>query len=137
MLKADAEEIKELSSRTGLLGFLRSGMEGFRKTLACIESAERNPRNYDLVLVGTPIWAGNLSSPVRSYLTNFSKRFKKVAFFCTCGSSGEKAFKEMEGICGKPPVAALELTRKEVSAGEHLAEIKHFVRQLKAGRSCL
>jgi flavodoxin len=39
-------------------------------------------------------------------------KFKKIAFFCTCGSSSGKVFEEMKKM-SKTPVATLELKNKE------------------------
>ena len=38
---------------------------------------------YALVVVGTPIWAARLSSPVRTYLSQQRESLERVAFFCT------------------------------------------------------
>jgi menaquinone-dependent protoporphyrinogen IX oxidase len=89
-------------------------MEASLRWNAKILPTKRDPSKYDLVVIGTPIWAFTLSSPVRSYLSQNRSRFKKVAFYCTLGGSGdERAFKEMETASGKKPIAVLPL--KEIS----------------------
>lgn len=131
-LKADIEEIKDTRNRSGLFGWLRSGYEATKGKAAKIQSIEHNPSNYGLTVVGTPVWAGSLSSPSRAYLAQNARRFKRVAFFCVQGGKDpEKAFRQMQEACGKEPVATLALTRGDVVAGEHTAQIKHFARELK------
>jgi flavodoxin len=131
-LGAESEEIISLKNRQGAIGYLLSGLEASRKTLAKIKPAVINPADYDLVIIGTPIWAWNLSSPVRAYLTEQSGKFKKVAFFCTMGGSGDdKAFAEMEKICGLKPLATLALTTKKVMTNDYEIEINDFIVRLR------
>lgn len=40
-------------------------------------------QDYDLVLFGTPVWAGHVSSPVRACLDAQRNSLRRVAFFCT------------------------------------------------------
>jgi flavodoxin len=109
-LGADVEEIVEPTSRGGLTGFLRSGLESILERTAAVRPSTREARDYDLVIVGTPVWALNVSSPVRAYLTARRGKLPRVAFFCTMGGSGgERAFHTMETLAGAHPVARLAL----------------------------
>lgn len=132
-LGGDSEEINSIKNRSGAFGYLISGKEATQKTLAEIKPATINPSDYDLVVIGTPIWAWNLSSPVRTYLTDQKIKFKKVAFFCTMASSGDdKAWAEMEKISGLAPAATLALTTKQVMTGNYEQEINSFVAKLNS-----
>ena len=82
-LEADIEEIKDGKNRMGVFGFLRCGYEAIFKKLTDIEVSGKNPEEYDLIIVGSPVWAGRLSSPVRTYLHLHGHKFKNVAFFIT------------------------------------------------------
>lgn len=44
-----------------------------------------DPSNYDLLIIGTPIWSSNLSAPVRTYITQNRGKFHNLAFFITAG----------------------------------------------------
>lgn len=68
-LKADMEEIRDVGSRSGVPGFFRSGYEALAGKLPEIQQVYRRPDEYDLVLIGSPVWVGRPSSPIRSYLT--------------------------------------------------------------------
>jgi hypothetical protein len=82
---------------------------------------------YDLVVVGTPVWARNVSGPVRTYLEQNNNKFKSVAFFCTYGGSGsEKALKTMEKLCGKPAAGKLDILESDVKSTAYAADVKHF-----------
>jgi len=127
-LDCDIEEIIDTRSKRGLLGFLRSGLEATLKKLTTIEGIKNDPASYDVVIIGTPVWNGTMSSAIRTYLSQHKEDLQNVAFFCTQGSSGDNAFKEMESLCGKKPLALLRLTSKEVEKGEDTGKIEQFIR---------
>lgn len=130
-LGADLEEIKDTVNRMGAKGYLISGRDATLRRLTTLLKSEKNPADYDLVIIGTPIWSWNMSVPVRTYVTENKSNFPEVAFFCTMGGSGdERAFKEMSEIIGKEPVGTL--TIKTVDVVKNLAEekIEEFVKTL-------
>jgi len=130
-LKIDIERILDVKSRSGLLGWLRSGREAKKKMEAAIIPTRINPADYPCVIIGTPVWASSMSSPIRTYLSRNKAKFKKLAFFCTCGGSGTKALKEMEDLCGKPVLALLEVKTNEVKSGKYDDKIKEFISKLE------
>jgi multimeric flavodoxin WrbA len=131
MLRCDVEELVDKKSRKGLFGYLRSGREAMRKKLGEIEAVKKNPLLYDMIIIGTPIWASNMSSPVRTYLSNNKGKCKKVAFFCVMGGeSFGKAFVEMGDAYGKKPVTLLDLRKGEVMKGEHIPKLKEFAKEI-------
>ncbi|HCU70596.1 MAG TPA: hypothetical protein DIC35_02435 [Candidatus Moranbacteria bacterium] len=125
-LGADIEEIKDTVDRKGAKGYLISGRDATLRKLTVLEKSEKNLQDYDLAIIGTPIWSWNMSVPVRTYLHDHKGEFPEVAFFCTMGGSGdERAFREMGEIIGKQPVATLTLKTVEVVknlAGERIDE---------------
>ena len=127
-LKADEEEILDVKNRSGPIGWLKSGRDAQKKILSEIKPTKKDPSKYDLTIVGTPIWAWTVSSPVRTYLSK--NKFKKVAFFCTCGGDSGKAFVEME-TASKKPVASLVISEKELKENTYQQKIKEFVVSLK------
>lgn len=114
-----------------MLPFFLGVTRALLKIPSTIKEPVRDPRKYDLVIVGTPIWAGALTPAVRAYIKKRSATFKKVAFFCTMiGSGGSKAFSDMQKICKKTPVGVLELTSEEVQKSAHMNKVKGFVKAL-------
>lgn len=88
---ADIEEIVEVGEkRAGLFGFLRSGRAGFFGEKSHIRTPKKDPGAYDLVFVGTPVWAGNVTPAIRSYFAAVSIQSTPMALFCTMGSSSAK-----------------------------------------------
>ena len=134
LLKCDVERIVEKKNRAGIIGYITAGRDARRRKLTEIEDAKFNPGEYDLTIIGTPVWAANISPAVRTYLTQHKDEFRKTAFFCTCSGNKGKVFEEMESACGKKPIALLELRRKEVEEREHLQKIRDLVDNLNRMR---
>jgi len=65
-LEADLEEIAEPTGRDGVLGYVRSALEAIFGASAEIERPRSDPGDYDLVVVGTPVWDAAVSTPVRT-----------------------------------------------------------------------
>ena len=131
-LNCDIEEIIDLKSRKGPIGYIIAGKEAMRKELPKIKVPTNNPQQYDITIIGTPVWGWTISSPIRTYLTRNKDNFKKVAFFCTQGSSGaESTFKEMEKISRKKPLATLKLTTIEVKNNDYDDKINKFIESIK------
>jgi len=132
-LGADKEEIKELNGRGGPLGLLRLGREASERKPAQVKPLQANPADYDLIVVGTPVWAGTVSSPVRGFLDRYKEELHRVAFFCTLGGDNPNmTFPEMEGACGAKPASTLALQKHKVDRGVAKTQISEFVDQLKA-----
>ncbi|HRA79259.1 MAG TPA: flavodoxin [Burkholderiaceae bacterium] len=126
----DVEEIRDRVGRCGPLGYARSAFEAASRFDTLLRPDELDPADYRLVIVGTPVWFWNLSSPVRTWVRRHRAKLGEVAFFCTCGSSGERrALAEFEALCGRA-VASLALTDREVDTGRHVGKLDAFVAQL-------
>jgi hypothetical protein len=94
--------------------------------------------DYELVIVGTPVWAFHACSPVRSYLIRVRDSMRSganVAFFCTMGGTGaQRVFGELCALTAHAPIATLALSEREVDAQEYSTKVAQFAEQL-AGRS--
>lgn len=97
-LKADVEEIVDTKDRSILISWEKSSFNEELRTPTKIEKSKYNPSEYDLVIIGTPIWDG-ISPPVKSYLSK--NKFKQVAFFSTFSAAAEDVFCVMEELSKK------------------------------------
>ncbi|RDJ99752.1 flavodoxin family protein [Paraburkholderia lacunae] len=131
MLCADLEEICDRSNRAGVAGYLRSLVDIIRKRPVEIVPAGRDVATYNLVVIGTPVWASSVSAPVRSYLVENRARLPHVAFLCSFGGRGaDKAMTEMRELAGKPAIAECKVTAAQARRGANAA-VAVFVRVLK------
>src|SRR5665213_1966161 len=84
-LGADIECVQDLVNRSGVWGYLRSLQEALKQRVIHTEKPVNDPSGYDLVILGTPVWAHSLCSPMRSYITEQKAKFGAFAVFCTQG----------------------------------------------------
>jgi flavodoxin len=130
----DVEEIRELTPRRGWLGYLRAGFEALTKKQARIVTPARNPDAYELTIIGGPVWAGHVSSPVRAYVKKLHRQFGQVAWFITYGGSGaEQMLAELTDVAGRAPIATLALKDSEIEAGAFTDKLKGFAQELASG----
>lgn len=131
-LKCDIEEIREPQSRRGIIGWILSGRDAWKKKILPIETTAKNPNNYDLVIIGTPIWANTMTPAIRSWLEKFSKDLKQIALFATMGGSGDKkAFAEIAEKCGKSPIASVSFLDRETNKEIHKTKLENFIKELQ------
>src|SRR6185369_998249 len=133
---ADCEAIRERTSRRGVLGYWRSAREALRGTAVTIEPDALQPRNYALVVLGTPVWAGKVSAPMRAYIARHRNDFTRIALFCTQGGSGApKVLHAMTGLCDQSPVASAFFNDAEIDGGQHAGKLEAFVAAIAAGKA--
>ena len=65
-LQCTTTEITEPQSRKGFLGFFRSISEAKSRKIVKINPINVNLSDYDLIVVGTPVWAAAMASPIPS-----------------------------------------------------------------------
>ena len=116
---SDIEEIISNVKYKGKIGYARAGKDAMTEKIIDIKSLKFDPAEYDMVYIGTPVWAGKAASPVITYLKMNEGKFTNVKFFATAGSSGfESTFKQMEKKSVKP-LKTLSLTTKQVKNDDY------------------
>jgi flavodoxin len=89
-LRADTEEVTDLKDRRGWLGFLRAGYDATLGKETKIERTQKLPSDYDLIVVGTPVWNSRVTPAIRTYLKENDFSGKKVAVFSTNDGRGNE-----------------------------------------------
>lgn len=69
---ADLFPIQDTRSRRGVLGYLRSIFEALRHREVAIIAPDVALARYRTVVIATPVWASNISSPVGTWLRRFA-----------------------------------------------------------------
>ncbi len=109
----ETEEIIDLKDRSGILGWIGAGRDATFNREAQIRPLKAKVEDFDLVVVGTPVWAFTAAPAVRTFCERYGRGAKAVGFLCTMGGSGDRgAFEAMEKACGKKPRACLPLVIK-------------------------
>lgn len=97
---ADLLELKpkqEVKSK-GFMKYFWAGKQVMFRERPALEKLEKDPKDYDMIFLGTPVWAGTFAPAVRSFLENYDLENKKIALFCTCGGSQGRTFNEMKSM---------------------------------------
>lgn len=132
VIGADTEAIVDRKGRGGPLGFVGGGKDALLKKTTEIEPVKHDPADYDVVIIGTPVWASTVTPAIRSYITAEADRLPQVAFFLTTGGTGiDKTFETMAELAGKPPIATLGLRAKQVKGAVFADSVHAFEMKLR------
>lgn len=98
-LDAELAELHDDVDRSGWQGWLRSGLDAMRRTTRPVSVETRRPlKDYRLVILGTPVWAGRCSSVMRGFLKARGQELGNVAYVVTRSSNGrfEEVYDQMD-----------------------------------------
>lgn len=99
---ADLEQLIDKKKRTGPIGFSGAGKDAVAGNLTKLEPLKRNPQEYDIILIGTPSWFGNVTPAVRTFIKENNLSGKKVGVFGTTHLTGvENALKQAAELISK------------------------------------
>ncbi len=87
-LHADIVEIKDLKERAGFKNMLSSGLDAIREIKTQIEPEKIDLSDYDLIYIGTPVWASKPSPAIITIIDKCDLRGKDVILFATMSSNG-------------------------------------------------
>jgi flavodoxin len=121
------------------LGFVIGGFDATRGRKTDIAEMKKSPRDYDLIVVGTPMWNKRITPAVRKYLEDNKFSEKRVALFCTNnGSQSERVFKTLKEIMngcifvGELAISNAqkdrEDTEKKISEWSKSLKVKHITK---------
>jgi flavodoxin len=120
-------EIRESKPRKGRWGEIRCVIESLIGIKPHIEFSSPLFDNFDLVIIGTPVWAGRVASPVQSFLAKHRGSLHRTAFFCTCaGPNSSPVFDQLHALSGRVPVNTLAITNEEMKSSSYRDKLTAF-----------
>jgi flavodoxin len=87
--------VKELKANSSMK-YMWGGAQATMKKKPKLEDFSIDPLAYDLIFIGTPVWAWTLSPPIRTFLSQFDFTGKKVALWACAGGNGIKAMERFK-----------------------------------------
>lgn len=102
-----------MKKRQGKLGWLSAGRDAMREKEAEISQTKRTPTDYDLIIIGQPIWAGSPTPAIRTYVNKNDLPGKKVALFFSDSNLGQAVEKTKALMPNSTFVGELVLPAKE------------------------
>ncbi|MDE7242675.1 MAG: hypothetical protein K2O18_01685 [Oscillospiraceae bacterium] len=112
-LKCECVRLDDGVDRSGTGGWLKSGMQAMALEVPAVKEFRTvlPVSAYDLVIIGTPVWAGRCSAPVRSFLQKNGNKIRKAAYVITRDSDVryEEVFEQMDLYLSAPHIAAVTI----------------------------
>lgn len=112
-LEAERVEITDGVDRSGTLGYFMCGMDAMRRGTHRTKPyvTEKPLSDYDLVILGTPVWAGRCSSVIRGFLKRHGLELSRVAYLITRASddANKDVFQQMDRYTAAPRMAEVSL----------------------------
>lgn len=131
-LEADLLEVKPKKDIPhNFLKFFLGGMGVVKKQTPELLPLDKNPEEYDLLVIGTPVWASSFVPAIRTFLTQHPVKGKKVAFFCCFGGQEGRTFEELKAMLpGNEFVGQLGL-RMPLKHREEINKLQPWAASLK------
>ncbi len=95
---ADIEEVVDLKKRSGILGYLTGGRDAMQGKETKISPTIKSPVGYELIVVGSPIWAGRPAPAITTYLKKNDLSGKRVAIFFSQGGKKITGFEQTKAL---------------------------------------
>ena len=100
-----------------------------------LEPYDVNLDDYDEIVIGFPVWAGNITPPIRTFVSDNIESFegKKISSFaCESGAGAEKAFEKLKSLLGVEEFAAtaIFIDPKAKPSEENKLKLDMFISKL-------
>lgn len=113
--KCIMEKITEEKDRRGIIGYILSAWQGITRKTTIINKVKYNPNNFNITIIITPLWAGNISSPMRAYVKKYKNSIKDYGIIITHNSSSCKAAEEeIKVTLNKEPIFSVAYNKKHI-----------------------
>ena len=133
-LGADVEELVDTKNRSGPIGFVVAGKDAALKKLVPIQPPTKNPADYDLVILGTPVWANTMASAMRAYLHEFGPTLPRCALFATTAKSGlDATCNAMADLTPAPVLARAGFLQKQIKTNQPHPTCTTFCKEIQHG----
>ncbi|MBN1434836.1 hypothetical protein JW921_08755 [Candidatus Fermentibacterales bacterium] len=131
------EEISDTKKRAGVSGWLSGGRDAGLRRKTTIDRPDTDPSEFDLVVVGSPVWAFTMCPAIRTFLEDCSGSLRNAAFFCTLrGSGASQTLSDMQEVSGVRALATLSLIDRNVrkeSRQDYQEPVEGFVGNMLGG----
>ena len=134
-LNAEIAEIQCNRYGPGPLRYLLAGYDSVRGNLRPIDMPQVRFSDFDLLLIGAPIWTSYPALPLRAFLTQATELPGRVALFLTYGghSPPQKAIRSVSALL---PVAleleaTLSLRQEHVHGGDISGAVDQFLKKVR------
>lgn len=120
-------EIEEERPRSGPWGTWRCVLDSLLRRHPAIRYQGPFPKDFDAVVLVSPIWVGRLAGPMRSFVARRRGHLPDVAVALVMGSRGAPdAVAEITRLIGETPILSTAFTAREVDDGSCAGRLRFF-----------
>jgi flavodoxin len=91
----ELKPVKELDPE-GTSKYFWGGYQATMKIKPKLKPFDINPLEYDLIILGTPVWAWTYTPPIHSFLSKFDLSGKNVALWTSSDGDGVRAMNKFK-----------------------------------------
>lgn len=91
----ELKPVKELKAEGGSKYFW-GGYQATMKIKPKLKTIDINPLDYNLIILGTPVWAWTYTPPIHSFLSKFDLTSKNVALWTCSQGDGTRAMSKFK-----------------------------------------
>jgi len=128
-LSGTIEEIQSTKNRDGLLGVFTCVLDQLLNRDDILEPLQKDPKNFNPVILVTPVWLGKLASPARTYIKQPAFQGKDIYLVITYNGSlteeKEKVLKEEISVQGITLKGIYKIITKEITGDEIKEEVRN------------
>lgn len=130
--KADIQKIEMVKKLpSGFFKYFIGGMMSLFGMKPQIKHLEKNPEDYDLIIMCSPIWASNIAAPFNSVLSKYNFVNKRVALFCTYLGSENGALERFKKNLGNANVVfEKSFNEKSIYSTDFFVELKKILEKI-------
>jgi flavodoxin len=89
-LKAEVKEVEEEKKRSLLGAYLTGSFSAIKEKCSKIKPVNLNWKNFDLIFIGTPVWASKPVPAINAIISAMDLSGKNVVLFATLANSGDQ-----------------------------------------------
>jgi len=134
-LEADVLEcrpLKDISSK-GFMKYVWGGRQVIFKKRPQLRPFEKNPADYDMVIIGTPVWAFDYAPAVRSFLSQMNLQRKKIGVFCCHeGTKGKTLENLKEMLSNNTIIGEMDFLNVMKNKEENIEKAKNWATNLRS-----
>ena len=133
-------ELEKDPPSKGIRKFIWGGRQALMGAKPPLKELSRDPKEYDMIFIGTPVWAWRVSPPIASFMDQVDLSGKKLVFFATHDGNEGSTFEKMRMASKGGEVLDQESFMKvlketpERKAADAVKWTKHIMDSLQAGQ---
>lgn len=131
---ADLLELKpEKEITKGFMKYFWGGKQVMMRETPRLQPLGKNPGEYDLLFIGTPVWSFTYSPPVNSFFSAAKPAGKKIAVFCSHSGGMRNTLNNMKGaLSGNMIVGEADFLDPLMKKDEASAKARKWAKEIVA-----